>query len=557
MNDRLFRGATIVNVYSGELLPGNVAVAGGRITYAGPSEPPAAETIDARGTYLAPAWIEPHGHPWLLYNPVTMLEGILPGGTTTVFSDNLFFFLQAGAAGFARMADALAGLPVRYRWLVRLLSQSEYEGEAADFAPDKLQPLLERADVAGSAEMTRWPLVWRGDPGALGAIARVHALGKRADGHTAGASYEKLNGVAAGGIDACHEAITKQEVLDRLRLGFWTVLRHSSLRPDMPELARAITEDGVDTRRMLLTVDGPSPRSVAEGGFIDEALRQCVAAGVPPVTAMQMATINPATYYGMDRELGGIAPGKMADLVLLPDLESFRPLRVVHEGRDVARDGRMLVELPSVDWDALGLRREFTAAALPLEVTEPLPVIEFASNAITKAAGTQTAPAEGDILGVLLDRGGRWAVRAWVRNFAPRLDGMASTYNTTMHLLLLGRDPAAMRRAAEAVVARSGGIGFGDGWTFPLPVAGMMSDAPFAETARAQVEIDRRLRAAGFPFADILYALLFLCCDFLPGPRMTPRGVLDVKSGAIVAPAQTNLYLPGTGNSVLGSIFRL
>ena len=372
----------------------------------------------------------------------------------------------------------------------------------------------------------------------LEAIAHVHSLGKRVDGHTAGASYEKLNGVAAGGVDACHEAITRQEVLDRLRLGFWTILRHSSLRPDIPELARAITEDGIDTRRVMLTVDGPAPRSIAEGGFIDEALRQCVAAGVPPVEAIQMATINPATYYGLDRELGGIAPGRRADVVMLPDLKSFRPVRVMMEGRDVARDGRSLVELPRIDWDGLGMRRTFTAKKLPLDVREPLPVIEFVSNAITRSAGMQTSPAEGDILGVLADREGKWVTRAWIRNFAPGLDGLASSYNTAMHLLVLGRDVRAMQRAAEAVAASDGGIAFGDGWRVALPVAGMMMDAPFAETVRAQAELEDRVRAAGYPFPDILYSLLFLCCDFLPGLRLTPRGVLDVKSSQIVSPAR-------------------
>jgi adenine deaminase len=347
-----------------------------------------------------------------------------------------------------------------------------------------------------------------------------------------------LNAVAAGGIDACHEAITKQEVLDRLRLGFWTILRHSSLRPDIPELARAITEDGIDTRRVMLTVDGPAPRSIAEGGFIDEALRQCVAAGVTPMEAIQMATINPATYYGLDRELGGIAPGRRADLLILPDLTSFRPSRVMLEGREVAVDGRLTVDLPSVDWDGLGMLRSFQATDFPLEVDQPLPVVEFVSTAITKSSGVQREPGEGDVLGVLADRAGGWVTRAWIRNFAPRLDGMASSYNTAMHLLVLGRDPQAMRRAAALVQANHGGIAMADGWVFPLPVAGMMSNRPFAETVLGQADLERRVRSAGYSNHDILYSLLFLCCDFLPGLRLTPRGVLDVKSSEIVSAAR-------------------
>lgn len=542
--DRLIRGARVVNVYSGEVLESNVALADGRIAYVGPRQPAARDTVDAEGLFLAPGWIEPHGHPWLLYNPVSMIEGILPGGTTTVFNDDLFFYLQAGPDGFARMLDALRGLPVRYRWLVRLLSQSQWDGEADEFALEKLGPLLARPEVAGTAELTRWPEVMRANACVLDGIARARALGKRADGHTAGASYEKLNAIAAAGISACHESITSREVMDRLRIGLWTMLRHSSLRPDMPELARAITEMGADTRRLMLTVDGPAPGFIAHGGFIDEALRRIVAAGVPPMTAIQMATINPATYYHMDEEVGGIAPGRLADIVLFRDLENFRPVRVIANGVDVFRDDRLSIDLPALDWDGLGRRPRFASVLGPdWQPTANLPVIEFVSNVITRAGGfhpgcTQADGAlpEGLVLAVLLDRGGRWAVPCWLRSFAPALEALATTYNTTTHLLVIGRHLPAMHRAAEAVIRLGGGIATADGWQFPLPIAGTMSPEPFAATVRAQADLDQRMRAAGFSFGDILYALLFLTCDFLPGWRLTPRGVLDVKTGEIVAP---------------------
>jgi adenine deaminase len=537
--DRFVRGATVVNVYSGELLPANVAIAEGRIAYVGSREDaigPATEVIEARGLYLAPGWIEPHAHPWALYNPVSMAEGILPGGTTLVFNDNLFFYLQAGPEGFPRLLDALAELPIRYRWLVRLMSQSEWAGEADFFAPEKVMPLLARPEVAGTAEATRWPRVFRGEPVILSEIAQAHALGKRSDGHTAGASYEKLNAVAAGGISACHEAITRQEILDRLRLGLWTMLRHSSIRPDLPELAKAITESKADTRRLMLTVDGPAPRFIAEGGFIDEALREIVRQGVAPVQAIQMATINPATYYRLDHELGGIAPGRMADLVLLPDLESFRPLRVMVGGRDVARNGRLVAELPRIDWDGLGMRPQFADLMLN-HFTEDLPVIDCISNVITRPGGS----AADSILAVLLDRAGQWATAARLHGFAPRLSALASTYNTATQLLLLGSDRQAMRQAAASVIRNGGALADSGGvyWEIALPITGMMSPLPFADVVRANRELEQHVRSAGFPFADILYALLFLTCDFLPGLRLTARGVLDVKKGEIIRPAQS------------------
>jgi len=166
-------------------------------------------------------------------------------------------------------------------------------------------------------------------------------------------------------------------------------------------------------------------------------------------------------------------------------------------------------------------------------------VIEFVSNVITRAGGFHSwqegAMPDGLTLALLLDRDGRWAVSCWLRGFAAALEALAATYNTTTHLLVIGRDVPAMRRAATTVSRMRGGIATADGWQFALPVAGMMSPEPFAATVRAQADLDRRVRAAGFPFADILYSLLFLTCDFLPGWRLTPRGVLDVKSGEIIA----------------------
>ena len=337
--------------------------------------------------------------------------------------------------------------------------------------------------MAGAADLTRWPEIWRSNSCALDGIARARALGKRADGHTAGASYEKLNAIAAAGISACHEAITPAEVVDRLRLGLWTMLRHSSLRPDMPALAQAITEMHADTRRLMLTVDGPAPGFIAGRGFIDEALRQIVAAGVPPVTAIQMATINPATYYHLDEELGGIAPGRLANLVLLPDLENFRPVRAIVGGHDAFHDGHLSVDLPALDWDALGMRPSFANAAnRATKPPENLPVIEFVSNVITRAGGFHPYPAhpddawpEGLLLAILQDRGDRWAAFCWLRGFAPALEALATTYNTTTHLLAIGRNFPAIRRAIETVSHMGGGIATADGWQFPLPIAGMMS----------------------------------------------------------------------------------
>jgi adenine deaminase len=233
------RGGTIANVYSGELHEGNLAVTGGRIAYVGGGEHavgPDTRTIDADGLIVAPGYVEAHFHPWVLYNPVSLVRSVLPLGTTTIVADNLFFFMQMGPKGFAEMADDLRDLPLLYLWMARLTSQAKFPGEEEMFALEKVEPLLRRDDVIGTAEVTRWPSLSAGDPAVISGIRRAKALGKISDGHTGGASESRLQPVAAAGIDADHEAITKQEVLNRLRLGIWTMLRNSSLRPDLPEL---------------------------------------------------------------------------------------------------------------------------------------------------------------------------------------------------------------------------------------------------------------------------------------------------------------------------------
>jgi len=558
--DLFVRGGTIANVYSGEFYEGNVAVTAGRIAYVGEGERaagPDTEIIDAKGMIVAPGYIEAHFHPWVLYNPVSLVEGVLPLGTTTIVADNLFFFMQMGHEGFAKMAGDLRDLPLQYLWMVRLTSQATFPGEEEMFALDNVEPLLRRDDVLGTAEVTRWPALAAGDPALISSIRKAKSLGKIVDGHTGGASESRLQPVAAAGIDADHEAITKEEVLNRLRLGIWTMLRNSSLRPDLPELLRSITENGISTQRLIMTTDGPSPEFLAEHGLVDGMLRVAVDNGVVPMQALQMVTINPATLFRIDGQVGGIGIGRRADLLLLPDLKSFRPETVISRGRVVAERGELRVPLPDVEWDSYGSRPHFDPdldlgdpALYPQERSQAeVPVIHLRSAVITERKDARVRSEnglvvpDGDALhAALIDREGAWISRAFVSGFAPKLDGLASTYNTTTHLLVLGKRPKSIARAAWRVRELEGGIVVveGDKVTFEtaLPVAGMMSGLPFAEVVELNRRLSRAVAKAGYEHHDILYTLLFLTCDFLPALRLTPLGLLDVKSSETLAAAE-------------------
>jgi adenine deaminase len=573
--DLFVRCGTLANVYSGELLKGNVAVTGGRIAYVGGEERvvgPETRVIEADGMVVAPGYIEAHFHPWVLYNPVSLVEGALPLGTTTVVSDNLFFFMQMGPDGFAAMADDLREVPLLYLWMARLTSQAKFPGEEEMFALEKVERLLQRDDVIGTAEVTRWPALAAADPTLLSGIRAAKALGKIVDGHTGGASEARLQPVAAAGIDADHEAITREEVLNRLRLGIWTMLRNSSLRPDLPELLRAVTEDGISTQRLILTTDGPAPEFIAEQGLVDGLLRVAVEEGMPPIQALQMVTINPATLFRMDGQVGGIGIGRRADLLLLPELHSFRPETVITQGRVVAESGELRVPLPLLDWEKYGSRptigRGFDFAdpeLYPLRAaarTETeVPVLQLKTAVITGRRDVRVAAEKGlialrghdDLLhAALVDREGAWISRALVSGFAANLEGLASTYNTTTELLVLGtellvlgRSPHSMALAAERVTEMGGGIAVAAGgeviFELALPITGMMSGLTFTEVVEQNRRLSRVMAGAGYVHHDVLYTLLFLTCDFLPALRLTPLGLLDVKSSEVLVPTERRI----------------
>jgi adenine deaminase len=554
--DLFVRGGMVVNVYSGELAPANVAVLGDRIAYVGPLEEavgPETEVIDAEDLYITPGWIEPHSHTYLYYNPESLAEAILPSGTTTVVSDDLVFSQFGGSETSRAVMDECARLPVRFLWYARPEPASPIDAGSDDyFDHERLEEVLEHPLVAGVGEAPAWARFLQDEEAPLGAaIVEANRRGLIVDGHTTGARDDKLAALVAAGLRSCHEAVTVDEALERLRLGLWTPLRHSSLRPDLPELLRLITEEEVDTQRVCFTTDGPAPDAIAEQGYLDNLLRMAVEAGVPPVRAVQMATLNPATYLHLDDHLGGLAPGRLADLVLLPDLSSFRPQLVIAGGKVAAREGELVEPMPSIDWESFGLQLEFRQgswiedpAVYDVRLDGDLPVIEFVSDVITSS---EESPPEGELpegylRAVHLTRDGRWIVRALVSNFASDLDGFATTATSSAHVLVFGRNPEGMALAASRVRELGGGMAIASGgcvvWEVALPLGGQMTAGHFEQAYSVARGLKEHLQSAGYPFSDPLYSLLFLTADFLPGPRLTWSGVLDTLSQEAIREAE-------------------
>jgi adenine deaminase len=549
--DLYVRGGTLLNVYTGELYPTNVAVRGERIAYVGARTDMVRATttvVDASGRVLVPGYIDPHVHPAHIITPTALARHVLALGTTTLFGDTLQFWELGGVSAFTAVADALARSPVKFYWMIRPHAQSRTTDEQRRFPLRDLVRALAHSSAVAIGEVTRWPDVYAGNPHLLRRLDLALARGQRVEGHTAGASAEKIAAIAAGGLTSDHEAITAREVLERARQGIAVMLRESSLRPDLSDLLAALKDAPGLAARAMLTADGSMPAFVLEHGFVDHLIRTAMQRGVPPVDAYRMATLNPATYFGKDTDLGGIAPGRYADICILRDLDEPRPETVIARGRVAARDGRTLLPIPQPSW-----RRVFTTPEARLNVSwrarpddfrlpdrPTLPVLRLVSAVITKIE--DRAPQTTDLHAALVDRRGEWVAPALLAGFGERVDGLATTISTDFNILALGRRPESIARAVNRVLALRGGVVLVDGdkvtWELPLPLGGIMTAVDLPEAAARERELSRRLAERGYAFHEPLFTLFFLSADFLPAARLTPRGVWDVKAARILLPSR-------------------
>lgn len=542
--DLLIRGATLANVLTGELHPANVAVYRGRFAYVGPRQTglgPGTEVLDAAGLVLAPGLVEPHCHPFILYTPAAWVAGTLPLGVTAFFGDAAPW-AGGGDAGLRRASAWAAAAPVFVRWLVR-------SGPAtAGPAPLPAAAVAERlADPAAAAymEVGRWVRQYRGESPFLEGMEAARRLGRRVEGHLPGVAAERLSALVLAGITADHEPTTPDEALARLRAGLWVMLRHNGLRPDLPDLAPLVAGGQVDTSRLMVTGDSATAAWIGRRGLLDEALRILVQAGVPPVRALQLATRNPAAYFGVEEEIGAVAPGRRADFVLYRDLAGFRPEQVYVQGRPAAA-----AALPPADWGAccgpLPLPPAALAGAAGIYAPERAagPGMEFTATTITRRVDLAgPGLADGDVQAVLVSPDGRQVCRCTVRNLAPGLGGgFATTCHVGGGLLVLGRDPAAMARAALRVCELGGGMALAEGeavrWEWALPWGGFMAAADFAAVAAAEAALTSLWQDRGYPFADIVHTLLFLTGDTLPRVRLTPAGLFDTMTERVLRPPE-------------------
>ena len=557
----LLKGGTILNVYSGELLKMNIAIKGERIWYVGPSSDVVSgdtQVLDVGNKVLVPGYIDPHFHPWFTYNPISFGEKACCLGTTTIFCDNLIFYMLMGVRLFEDFIDALSGMPIKFFWFCRAVPQTPMKTEDELFSVENLERLLKNPLVQSLGEITRWPEIVRDNPKILEIIRLTKRLKKRVDGHTAGAKYDQLGILSRAGVESCHESINAKEALERLRLGFYVILRESSLRRDLSDLLKIVTKNRVSTDRIMLTTDASSPLFYEEYGATNYLLKIAMNEGIDPITAYRMVTINPAVYFGMDHEIGGIAPGRYADILVLKDLAHPTPELVVSKGRIIAEDSNLIESFPWEGWEAFFPSGSFSGHSWSAkdhhfhiasrEKSITFPTIRLINPVITRIEWVDFIikdglldldDKEGFCFLSLINRDGKWVTNGVIQGFG-NVEGLACTFNTAAEILAIGRNPKAMSAAVNRVLDIKGGIVVIEGGRvvheFSLPLGGLMSDLSMTQLAQKDRELREFLSKRGYPYHDPLYTFIFLPNDFLPDVRINYQGVVDIRNDKVLWP---------------------
>ncbi len=564
--DLVIRNGRWVNVHSGEIIAGtDVAIAAGRFAFVGADAAhtigPATQVIEAQGRYLVPGLCDGHMH--VESGMVTVTEfcrAVIPHGTTTMFVDPHEIANVLGLPGVRLMHDEAMAQPVNVFVQMPSCAPSApgLETPGAELGPAEVAEAMAWPNIIGLGEMMNFPGVIAGDAKMLAEIAATQRAGKTVGGHYASPDLGRpFHAYVAGGPADDHEGTRAEDAIARVRQGMRAMLRLGSAWYDVAEQVKAITESGLDPRNFILCTDDSHSGTLVGEGHMDRVLRHAIAQGLKPVTAIQMATLNTATHFGLERELGSITPGRRADLIVTSDLTSLPVDIVVARGRVLARDGALVEEIapfayPDFAKNTVRLgralaARDFDIAAPPGRNAVRARVIGVVENQAPTRALERDLPVEdgvvamdgaADVCQIALverHRATGAVVNAFVHGFGyDRACAVASTVaHDSHHMIVVGTNKADMALAANRLAEVGGGaIVVSEGKTLALvelPIAGLMSDERAEIVARKADALVAAMRACGCALNNAYMQHSLLALAVIPELRISDKGLIDVR----------------------------
>ncbi len=575
--DMVIRNCAWVNVHSRETIPGSdIAIKSDRFASCGPDASamigPDTHVIEAGGRFLIPGLCDGHMHVESGMLTVSQfVRAVVPHGTTSMFVDPHEVANVLGLNGVRLMHDEAMVQPINVFVQMPSCAPSApgLETTGAELGPEDVAEAMTWPNIVGLGEMMNFPGVVAGDAKMLGEIAATQEAGKTVGGHYASPDLRDFPAYAAGGPADDHEGTREEDAIIRVRQGMRAMLRLGSAWYDVKAQITAVTQKGLDPRNFILCTDDCHSGTLVHEGHMNRVVRHAIDCGLDPIVALQMATINTATHFGLERELGSIAPGRRADCVLTSDLRSLPIETVIVRGRIAARDGRGETEMPDFTWPDAARRsvrigRTLRAADFHIAASgqnrvraRVIGVVE--NQAPTRALEADLEVTDGIVTGDLLrdicqialverHRGTGGVTQGFVSGFGYDVPcAVASTVaHDSHHLIVVGTSKADMANAVNRLGEVGGGVTvWREGEEIALvrlPIAGLMSDAPAEVVAREASAMVAAMQACGCGLNNAYMQHSLLALVVIPALRISDLGLIDVTRFE-----KTELFVSGQG----------
>ncbi|WP_170334468.1 adenine deaminase [Ruegeria arenilitoris] len=563
--DTVIRGGVWVNVHSRETLADHdIAIAAGRVAFVGADAShcigPDTQIIEASGRYMLPGLCDAHMHIESgMLTPAEFARAVIPHGTTSMFTDPHEIANVLGLDGVRMMRDEALMQPVNIFTQMPSCAPSApgLETTGYEITPEDVAEAMNWPGIIGLGEMMNFPGVIHGDPKMLAEIAATQRAGKTVGGHYASPDLgPEFAAYVAGGPADDHEGTCEADAIARVRQGMRSMMRLGSAWYDVESQITAVTEKGLDSRNFILCTDDCHSGTLVNEGHMNRVVRHAIACGCDPLVALQMATINTATHFGLEREIGSITPGRRADVILSSDLTELPIELVVARGQVVAENGSISVDCPHLNWPDTARSTVHLGHALTdtdFEIKAPAGANRVQANVIgvvenqapTKALKSELpiigglVEGEGDVCQIALverHRATGGVTNAFVSGFGYQGKmAMASTVaHDSHHMIVVGTDREQMALAANRLAEVGGGITlFRDGKELALvelPIAGLMSDSPAADVAAKADKMVEAMQACGCQLNNAYMQHSLLALVVIPELRISDLGLVDVRT---------------------------
>ena len=557
--DMVLKNCKLVNVYSREIIPGStVAILKDRIAYVGAN---ASHTIgkktvviDLQERFITPGFADPHVHLDQFVLPSEFAKKSLLCGTTSLFSDPIDIVSVCGYKGFKEFIRFGENLPIRlFHMIPGGLPVDRKFSHAKTLSLTEEKSALNLKNVLGLGEVFSWTKVTMKDPKIMQTLKNMIKNDCVINGHTAGASDKKLNAYISSGILSCHEPIDYDQVIERLRLGMWIMMREGSIRRDLDKIIPNVLSRKTYFDRLMFCSDGVNPKDLLEFGLIDHCIRKSIALGMDRIDAISIASKNCFDYYNMGRDYGGIAPGKIADILVFDELETLKPKKVFVGGKLVVSHGEIVTKFNVTKipkWVTKTVRtRKFTEKDFvikSLAKSVKTMVIKLDTEIITKKDHEELQTRDGNVISsfdkdvwkvAAIDRthGTSKFTVGFLKNFGADIGAFASTQSFHENdLIVIGSNEKDMAFAANKLSEIQGGIIAVKNQKilaiYSLPIAGLISKLPFENALLEFSNLNAKIVDAGCKFKNPHLIPLFLPFLALPEVRILYSGIVDIKN---------------------------